>query len=301
MKSLPRLLLLLLAFAAPAWADPPDLVPLWPSGAPDARGTDPEKDVPTLTAFWPDRGTSTVAAVIVCPGGGYGGLAGYEGRDYAVWMSERGIAGFVLKYRLGSNGYRHPTMLHDAQRAIRLLRANAAEWRIDPRRIGIMGSSAGGHLAATAMTHFDAGNPAATDAVERVSSRPDLGILCYPVISMGSLGHGGSRQNLLGTNPAPETVALLSNELQVTKETPPCFVWHTRDDPVVKVQNAFAFAQALQTNGVPYDLHIYQSGPHGMALGTKGYQPGISDPAKLLPWTRDLDSWLRLQGFIRPR
>src|SRR5512138_1121807 len=158
--------------------------PLWADGAPGALGT-AEKDVPTLTPYLPEPEKGTGAAIVICPGGGYGGLAPHEGEQYARFLNENGIAGFVLKYRLGSGGYRHPIMLQDAARAVRTVRARAAEWKVDPKRIGIMGSSAGGHLASTLLTHFDAGKPDASDPIERQSSRPDAGILCYPVITMG--------------------------------------------------------------------------------------------------------------------
>ena len=283
--------------AAPVTA--PEVIPLWADAVPGARGSDPAKDIPTLTVFRSAPGKATGAAVVVCPGGGYGGLAGHEGKDYALWLNDRGITAFVLKYRLGSAGYRHPAMLNDAQRAIRLVRSKAAEWKIDQNKIGIMGSSAGGHLASTAVTHFDAGNPAAADPVEKFSSRPDLGILCYAVITMGDLTHKGSRKNLLGDNPSPELVKLLSNEQQVTKDTPPCFLWHTRDDKVVNVRNSLDFAEALLKNGVPFDLHIYQHGPHGMGLGTKPDGLGKFQADKLLPWTTDLNFWLKQQGFAR--
>jgi acetyl esterase/lipase len=270
--------------------------PIYPTGqVPDSLGIDPVKDIPTLT-FFPAASPSG-AAMIVCPGGGYGMLASHEGRDYALWLAQRGINAFVLKYRLGSNGYRHPAEMHDIQRAIRYVRAHAPDWSIDSARIGVIGSSAGGHLASTAATHFDAGNPTASDPVERVSSRPDLAILCYPVISMGPLAHSGSKDNLLGATPDPALVTFLSSELQVTHDTPPCFIWHTRDDAVVKVENSILFAQALQKNNVPYELHIYEHGPHGQGLGIKGYDPATSDPAQLLQWTRDLDDWLRLHHF----
>jgi len=205
---------------------------------------------------------------VICPGGGYGGLANYEGEHYARFLNELGIVGFVLKYRLGSSGYRHPIMLQDAARAIRTLRARAAEWKLNPQRIGIMGSSAGGHLASTLLTHFDSGKPDAADPIDRQSSRPDLGILCYPVITMGEFTHQGSRNNLLGSDPSPELVRELSNELQVTKETPPCFIWHTDEDKAVPVENSLHFAQALRKAGVPFDLHVYQKGVHGLGLGT---------------------------------
>jgi acetyl esterase/lipase len=178
-------------------------------------------------------------------------------------------------------------MLQDAARALRSVRANASNWKIDPKRIGVMGSSAGGHLASTLVTHFEAGNPAASDPIERVSSRPDLGILCYPVISMGATTHQGSKRNLLGKDPDPALVWLLSNELQVTPETPPCFLWHTLDDKSVLVENSLDFAKSLRRAGVPFDLHIYQKGRHGIGLAN-GH-----------PWTKDCLFWLKEQKFTR--
>ncbi len=265
--------------------------PLWPDGAPGALGT-ADKDIPTLTPYWPDPAKATGAAIVICPGGGYGGLASHEGADYARFLNESGIAGFVLKYRLGSAGYRHPVMLEDAARAVRTVRARAEEWKLDPHHIGIMGSSAGGHLASTLVTHFDAGKPDSADPIERVSSRPDIGILCYAVITMGEYTHRGSRENLLGKNPSAELIRELSNELQVTKDTPPCFIWHTYDDNAVPVENSLHFAEALRKAGVPFDLHIYQKGPHGLGLGTREW-----NPEKRHPWTRDLVYWLKVQRF----
>lgn len=266
---------------------------LWPDGAPGALGT-ADKDIPTLTTFLPAPDRATGAAMVICPGGGYGGLAPHEGKDYARWLNAHGVAGFVLKYRLGSGGYHHPAMLQDAARAVRLVRAKAAEWKVDPKRVGIIGSSAGGHLASTLLTHFDSGDPQATDPIERESSRPDLGILCYAVITLGANTHQGSKNNLLGPNPSSELVQLLSNELQVTPQTPPCFIWHTWEDQTVKVENSLDFAYALRRAGVPFELHIYQKGPHGLGLGSREY-----DPAKFLDWTRDCLSWLKVQGFVR--
>lgn len=274
-------------------AQPTNSFPLWPGAAPGALGS-ADKDTPTLTPFFPSPDQATGAAIIVCPGGGYEFLASHEGEGYARWLSENGIAAFVLKYRLGSGGYRHPVELQDAARALRLVRANATEWRLDPKRIGIIGSSAGGHLASTLLTHFDAGDTNAVDAVERQSSRPDLGILCYPVITMGDFTHRGSRKNLFGTNATPELVRELSNELHVTKDTPPCFVWHTFEDKVVPVENSLQFATALRQAGVPFDLHIYQHGGHGMGLGSNDYEPG-----KWHPWVRDCTYWLKAQGFAK--
>jgi acetyl esterase/lipase len=274
---------------------PLDAVRLWPDAAPGARGNE-DKDQPTLTPFLPAPAPGAAGqarpAIVVCPGGGYGALAPHEGKDYALWLNQHGIAAFVLKYRLGSHGYRHPIMLQDAARAVRLVRARASEWRIDPRRVGIMGSSAGGHLASTLLTHFDPGQADAADPVERQSSRPDLGILCYPVVSMGTHTHQGSKRNLLGPDPSPDMVQLLSNEAQVTAQTPPCFLWHTYEDTAVKVENSLDFAAALRRSGVPFDLHIYQKGAHGIGLADK---PPFAKPH---PWAQDCVFWLRAQGFI---
>lgn len=284
----------LFGWLASAQAQPTNSLPLWPDGAPGALGT-ADKDIPTLTPYLPEPDKATGAAIVICPGGGYANLAAHEGAQYARFLNESGIAGFVLKYRLASGGYHHPAMLQDAARALRTVRARAGEWKLDPKRIGIMGSSAGGHLASTLLTHFDAGKPDATDPIERQSSRPDLGILCYAVITLGGpFAHEGSKRNLLGDTPSPELVRELSSELQVTKETAPCFIWHTYEDRVVPVENSLQFAEALRRAGVPFDLHIYQKGPHGLGLGTREW-----NPEKRHPWTRDCVFWLRVQGFAR--
>jgi len=277
---------------------PTETFPLWTDAAPGALGTDAGRDVPTLTPFGPLKENAQGAAMIICPGGGYGKLADHEGADYALWLSEQGIACFVLKYRLGSHGYRHPSMHNDVSRAVRTVRANAAAWGVDPERIGVMGSSAGGHLTSTAVTLYDAGDVNAADNIDRVSSRPNLGVLCYPVISMGIVRHEGSKTNLLGDNPSPELLELLSAELQVTSDTPPCFIWHTQDDAGVKVENALEFAAALQRNGVQLDLHVYQHGRHGLGLGLVGYKPGETQASEMHPWTGNLLYWLREQAFI---
>jgi acetyl esterase/lipase len=263
-----------------------DSMALWPDGAPGAIGKEPA-DIPTLTTYLP-KGKATGAAVIVCPGGGYNHLADHEGRPVAEWLSSIGITAFVLKYRLGPR-YHHPAPLQDAARAIRLVRARATEWQIDPKRIGILGFSAGGHLASTIGTHFDAGQANSADAIERVSSRPDVMILIYPVITMGGFAHSGSRKELLGENPSAEMVALLSNEEQVTKQTPPTFLVHTANDSAVPVENSLRFADALRKMNVPFELHIYERGPHGFGLG--GNNP------VLLSWPGRCADWLRLQGF----
>ncbi len=290
---IPLLMLALSGWAAATQAQPTNTFPLWPDGAPGAVGT-ADKDIPTLAPFLPDPAKGTGAAVVICPGGGYSQLAAHEGADYARFLNEQGVAGFVLKYRLGSGGYRHPIMLQDAARAVRTVRARAGEWNVDPKHIGIMGSSAGGHLASTLLTHFDAGDPNSPDPIERQSSRPDLGILCYAVISMGQFTHQGSKNSLLGRDPSPELIRDLSNELQVTRDTPPCFIWHTWEDTAVPVENSLQFAAALRQAGVRFDLHIYQKGGHGMGLGTTQWNPD-----RRHPWTGDLVFWLKAQGFVK--
>ncbi len=266
-------------------------LPLWPSSAPAALG-EKSQDIPTLTAYLPAPEKRNGASMLILPGGGYGGLAGHEGKGYADWFVAQGISCYVLKYRLGSHGYRHPVMLNDAARGLRMVRAFAKRDGLDPARIGIIGSSAGGHLASTLLTHFDAGQADAADPIERESSRPDLGILCYPVISLGEFTHEGSKYNLLGEKPPADLVRFLSNELQVTKETPPCFIWHTVEDQAVPVENALLFASALRKAGVPFDLHIYEKGRHGLGL------PMHNKDAP--PWDADCLFWLGQRGFLTP-
>ena len=261
---------------------------LWPNGAPGPVGKEPN-DVPTLTLYFPAKEKTTGAAIIVCPGGGYTHLADHEGRPVAEWLNTLGITAFVLKYRLGPR-YHHPAPLQDAARAIRTIRARATEWNIDPKRIGILGFSAGGHVASTISTHFYSGKLDASDPIERVSSRPDLMILIYPVITMREFTHAGSRRMLLGDNPSSDLVALLSNEEQVTKETPPAFLVHTANDPAVPVENSLRFAEAMTKAGVPFELNIYERGPHGFGLGGK-------DPM-LSTWPQRCADWLRVHGFI---
>ena len=265
-------------------------LPLWPSAAPGALGEKPQ-DIPTLTAYLPAQEKRTGATMLILPGGGYGGLASHEGKGYAEWLVAQGVTCYVLQYRLGSHGYHHPVMLNDAARGLRMVRALARRDGLDPARIGIMGSSAGGHLASTLLTHFDVGNPDATDPIEKESSRPDLGILCYPVISLGEFTHQGSKHNLLGDHPSDDLVTLLSNELQVTASTPPCFIWHTSDDGAVPVENSLLFASALRKAGVPFDLHIYAHGHHGLGL------PMHNKDAP--PWDADCLYWLGLRGFLK--
>lgn len=265
--------------------------PLWPNGAPGANGTT-EHDVPALLAFPASKETADGCGVVVCPGGGYGGLAmDHEGHQIAAWLNERGISAWILRYRLGSKGYHHPIQKGDVLRAIRTVRSAATENAVDPNRIGVWGFSAGGHLASTAATHFDLGNADASDPIDKVSSRPDFAVLCYPVITMDeAFTHMGSRKNLLGPEKDnPELVELMSNDKQVTKGTPPTFIFHTTEDQAVPVENAIAFYSALRKNGVSSELHIYQKGRHGVGLGG-------SDKV-LSTWPARLEDWLKVNGF----
>ena len=274
----------------------PQVIPLWLGRAPGAVG-DSDADQPTLTVFRA-AGAGPRAAVIVAPGGAYSHLAmTYEGRDVATWLNSVGLTAFVLKYRL--TPYHYPVELEDAQRAIRLVRSRAAEFGVDPGRIGMMGFSAGGHLTATAGTHFDAGNPSAADPIDRASSRPDFLVLAYPVISFQPdvLGtsdvlraNGSSGRNLLGDNPDPQLLRDLSDELQVTPQTPPTFLYHTSPDATVPVASSVAFYLALRKAGVPAELHIFEKGHHGDGLN-------LGDPANGL-WPSLLVNWLRGRGLL---
>ena len=268
-------------------------IPLWSNGAPGALGAS-SNDIPTLTPYLADPTNATGAAMVICPGGGYQHLAAHEGNDYALWLNQHGVTCFVLKYRLGADGYHYPAEFQDGARAMRWVRAHAGDYKIDPKRVGMMGSSAGGHLTSMVMTHFDSGDTNSADLIERQSSRPDIGILCYPVITMGEFAHGGSKKFLLGTNPPPELVTKLSSELQVTTNTPPCFIWTTSEDKTVPPENTLMFAAALRKNHVPFDLHIYEKGGHGMGLGNKNVPT-----APLHPWTGDCLFWLKVQGFVK--
>lgn len=258
-------------------------IPLWPNGAPGAA-TKPQ-DEPQLFVYPAPADKATGAAVIVCPGGGYGHLAiDHEGHQVAEWLNSFGVSAFVLRYRHANTGHLHPIPLGDGQRAIRLVRSRAKEWKIDPAKIGVIGFSAGGHLVSTIGTHFDAGNLNAADAIDRVSSRPDFMILVYPVITMTEdFGHAGSKKNLLGENPDPALARSLSSEHQVKSDSPPAFLIHTSGDNGVPPQNSLVFYDALQRAGVPAELHIYQNGGHGFGLGRD--IPGTRDwPERCREW-----------------
>ena len=269
----------------------PQTLLLWPGGAPGALGQE-DRDKPAITIYMPPDTTGPMTAVIIAPGGSYRALAANkEGRAPANYLNALGIAAFVLRYRLGPQ-YHHPIELGDAQRAIRTVRARAAEWHIAPDRIGMMGFSAGGHLASSASTHFDGGKADAADPIDRVSSRPDFAILGYPVISfVEPWTHQGSKTNLLGEHPDPALARSLSSETQVTASTPPTFIYHTSADTVVPVENAVAYFLALRTAGVPGELHVFRNGPHGTGLAQQ-------DPA-LAEWPRLLANWLRVSGFVK--
>ncbi|MBN2983123.1 MULTISPECIES: alpha/beta hydrolase [Cohnella] len=258
---------------------------LWPEGAPYATGSGDEDRPAIFPYVLEGKGNP---AVIVFPGGGYGMRAHHEGEPIALWLNSIGISAFVLRYRVAP--YQYPCAWLDAQRAIRTVRHEADRYGIDSARVGILGFSAGGHLASTAGTQYDAGRPDAEDAVERQSSRPDLTILCYPVISMDeSITHAGSRLNLLGEDPDPELARKMSSETQVTPDTPPVFLWHTSDDGAVPVENSLAFATALRKQKVPFDLHVYAFGRHGLGLA--------EDEKHTNGWTGACASWLKLNGF----
>jgi len=264
---------------------------LWQGGAPGALGS-ADEDQPTLTIYLPDSAKAAGFGVVVCPGGGYQMLAmDHEGRQVALWLNGLGIAAFVLKYRLGPR-YHHPVEMQDGQRAMRFVRFHASDYGIAPDRIGIWGFSAGGHLASTIGTHFDGGKPDAADPIDRVSCRPDFMILAYAVISFVTpYVHKGSMHNLLGDHAAPELVRSLSNELQVTPETPPTFLFTTGSDDAVPVENSVLFYEALRRNHVPAELHIFERGPHGVGLAQK-------DPA-LSVWPTLLANWFRTRGLLK--
>ena len=281
-------------------------LPLWPVGTDDVtdeagEDTSPKQEPidryitdigrPTLTVFPVRDGRKTHAGVVICPGGGYILVAiDKEGYNIARWLNSQGIAAFVLKYRLPKPVLKPealPYPLLDAGRAIRMVREGAAQWGVDPQRIGIMGFSAGGHVASTAATHFGPGHPDSADPIERLSSRPDFAVLVYPVVSMlDKIVHQGSREQLLGKTPNEQMVKLYSNELQVTPRTPPTFLVHAKDDGGVPVENSIRFAEALKKAGVPYSLTVFEKGGHGFALGQEGGEPATW-PAQCIGWLKE--------------
>ncbi len=277
-----------------AVAATPVTIKLWEKGAPGTPATKPQ-DEPILLMTPPVSSAVAVpTAVIILPGGGYGGLAmDHEGSQIADWYNNMGVTAFILKYRMHGTGHMHPVPMMDGQRAIRTVRARAKEWNIDPTRIGVMGFSAGGHLASTLGTHFDAGDTKNDDPIERVGCRPDFLILCYPVISTtADYAHKGSVRNLLGPNPAPKLLENLSNDKQVTPETPPTFIFQTSEDTGVPAENCIAFYLALHKAGAPAEMHIFESGPHGVGLA--------KDRGATSKWPELCQAWLKAHGWLKP-
>ena len=266
-----------------------EIIPLWSGPAPHSLGST-ENDIPTLTLFHAPDSAPDHPAVIICPGGGYGMLCmDYEGTDIGAYFQAHGVSAFVLKYRLPGHGYRHPSPLLDAQHAVRLVRSRAQEWKINPSRIGIVGFSAGGHLASTAATHFDAGDPAAPDPIDRCSCRPDFAVLVMPVISLKpEITNQGTADNLLGPTPDPALVAKLSSETQVTSATPPILLIHAADDTVVPIENSRRMLTALLQAGVPCDLHEYPECGHA-------FNHTANRPAG---WLDRAYGWLKGQGLV---
>lgn len=293
------LFLPLFAGIAPAIARP-DVIRLWPEGVPGAQpngGTEYEKEGriynvqdPSLTVYTPDPDKANGTAVIVCPGGGYTRLAiGHEGGDIAQWLRSLGITTFVLKYRLREYG--QPAPLQDVLRAVRLVRSRATGFNLAPDRIGVFGGSAGGHVAASAGTLYDLPAGRTGAALDKISGRPDFLILAYPVITMKEpYAHAGSRHNLLGEHPTPESIAQWSVEGHVTKDTPPTFLMHTEEDQTVPIENSIMFYQALRNAKVPAEMHLYEKGPHGA-----GIRPGYGTTSD---WPKQAEAWLRARGLL---
>ena len=245
---------------------------------------------PDIALFLPSKKNATGEAVVICPGGGYGILAyDWEGIDIARWLNSKGIAAFVLKYRLPgskSNVIPYKSPLMDAKRAMRLVRYHAEKWNVDPGKVGVMGFSAGGHLASTLSTHFDAGDPENNDLVERESCRPDFSVLIYPVVTFTKeYTHVGSRENLLGKDLDPELVQHFSNELKVTELTPPAILIHSGDDQVVPVENSIVYYHALQKKEIISELHIYPNGGHGYSLAI-GQGHLSTWPDRVIEWIK---------------
>jgi acetyl esterase/lipase len=278
-------------------------IPLWEKNIPNFKQTDEKEEAtstdilkiklvqkPDIAVFLPSRKNAGRQAVVICPGGGYVNLAyDWEGTDIAKWLNGNGIAAIVLKYRLPnskSNITGHKSPLMDAQRALRMVRYHSAEWNIDSNRIGIMGFSAGGHLASTLGTHFDYGMADANDSIDKLSCRPDFMILMYPVISMDStITHRGSMNSLLGQKPDPGLIEYYSNELHVQEDTPPTFIVHSGDDATVPVENSLRFYKALEDKKITVEMHLYPTGGHGFSLAL--------DKGHLSSWTDRCIAWLK--------
>ena len=289
MNALPLLVCTVLFGAEPKTID------LWGEKIPGPVSSDP-KNVPTLTIQLADRDKASGTAVVICPGGGYSRRAtDHEGHQIAAWLNERGVHAFILKYRTVGESQIPPPLepgpMLDVQRALRTVRAQAKDYGVDPSRIGVWGFSAGGHLASTAATHFDEGEPAADDPIDRVSCRPDFAILAYPVITMGAQTHGGSKANLIGKQPDEKLVEFYSSEKQVTARTPPTFLFHTVQDKAVPIENSRLFQAACEEAGVPVELVEYEEGQHGVGLGLNTNLP-------LAGWSLKLKEWMWTRGFL---
>ena len=284
-------LIVLLATCVGLFAGDFFVEPLYPEGPPNKMG-DGEPDNPTLTIYLADKDVATGAAVVIFPGGGYNHVAmDHEGHQVARWLNSFGVSGIIVKYRRGAM-YPHPTPLNDAKRAIRTARLRAEEWNIDPHRVGVLGFSAGGHLASTAGTFFDYGDSLAADPIQAISTRPDFMILIYPVISLNSeFTHQGSKKNLLGENPDPQLVELLSTDQAVTAATPPTFMVHSFHDQAVPAENSVRFYLALRKAGVPVELHLFEKGGHGYGLGSGDDAP--SD------WPGLCRKWMEFRGILK--
>ncbi len=262
-----------------------DAVAIWKNGVPGALGT-ADADSPTLTPYLCEKGIGP--AILLIPGGSYSGIFEPQAEPFARWLNSQGLHAFVLRYRLGSAGYRYPSQLQDAVESMRLIRANASQWQVDTERVGVMGFSAGGHLASTLITQPEDGNVATGSSAPNINSRPTIAILCYPVISMVTKPHMTSLQNLNGENASEEMLLKTSTDKRVQAGMPPVFIWHTREDVMVPVEHSQLFAAALHRFQVPHDLHLYQKGDHGTGLMGTGH-----------PWFNDLLYWLRSNDFLR--
>ena len=250
---------------------------------------------PVLDIYHAKGENRTGAAVVICPGGGYRILAyNHEGRDVAEWLNDHGITGIILRYRMFP--YRHPVPMMDVQRALQTARSKANDWALDPERIGVLGFSAGGHLASTATVHHKAPDPDSEDPVERVSSRPDFAVLIYPVVTMREWTHGGSRRNLLGQEPSDDLIALLSNEEQVDANTPPTFLVHSKDDRAVKIKNSEMFLAAMKKHNVPGELMAFDTGGHGYGLGRASTNPDKAHETDA--WPKRCIEWFGEQGIL---
>lgn len=263
----------------------PEKIALWPGIIPCAESRD--GFIPYMESFALET-AKPLSAVIVLPGGGYvNKMTSYEGRDVCKRFNELGIHSFMLEYRVAPN--RHPAPLLDAAQAIKTLRRNAAEWNIKPDKIAVLGFSAGGHLAASACVYYELAESLISDSDDKISARPDAGILCYPVLSSGNFGHIGSFKNLLGENPSAELMQKMSLELNTHKNVPPVFLWHTANDGTVPVENSLLFATSLSAAKIPFELHVYPNGPHGMGMG-------FADP-HVATWVPLCAEWLKKMGF----